>query len=83
MATVKKLKEYLNNLNEDENLYIGYSDDNELFCEILTEEDIINQANEMHREFIEDEDLEDFDINDSLIYLEDMCHDYHYMELEL
>lgn len=83
MTTVKKLKEYLNSLREEENLYIGYSDADELSCEILTEEDIISQANEMHREFIEDKDLEDFDIDDALCYLADMCHDYHYMELEL
>ena len=83
MATVKELKQYLSKLSEDETLYIGYSDDNELSCEILTEEDIIDEANEMHKEFIEDENLQDFDINDALTYLEDMCHDYHYMELDL
>lgn len=82
MTTVKELKEHLKNLNDNEVIYIGYSDSNECSCEIYTEEDIINEANEMHEEFI-DEDVDEFDIDEALVYLADMCHDYHYMELEI
>ena len=77
MATVKELKKYLNNLDEDETLYIGYSDDDELSCEILTEEDVIDRANE------EDADNKFTDIDTALVYLADMNPDYHYMELEI
>lgn len=83
MATVEKLKKYLASLNEDETLYIGYSDDDELSCEIFTEEDIIDRANEVGG--ADDEDTEDriTDVDDALCYLADMNPEYHYMELDV
>lgn len=83
MATVEQLKKFLNSLNEDEPLYIGYSDDDELSCEIFTEEDIIDRANEVGG--ADDEDTEDkfTDIDSALVYLADMNPEYHYMELEV
>ena len=83
MATVEQLKKFLNSLNEDETLYIGYSDDNELSCEIFTEEDIIDRANEVGG--ANDEDTEDkiTDIDTALSYLADMNPEYHYMELDV
>ena len=90
MATVKELKRYLDNLSEDETLYVGYDEDNELSCEIFTEEDIIDKANEIYvikaeENYDNDEGTEDefTDINDALSYLADMDADYHYMELEV
>ena len=83
MATVEKLKKYLAGLNEDETLYIGYSDDDECSCEIFTEEDIIDRANEVGG--ADDEDTEDkfTDIDSALVYLADMNPEYHYMELDV
>ena len=83
MATVKELKNYLKSLEDNENLYIGYSDDDECSCEIFTEEDIIDRANEVGG--ADDEDCEDCieDIDTALTYLADMESDYHYMELDL
>lgn len=83
MATVEKLKKYLDSLNKDETLYIGYSDYDECYCSIFTEEDIITKANEVGG--YEDEDTEDCikDIDTALSYLADMDYDYHYMELDL
>lgn len=83
MATVQKLKEYLNNLNLNENLYIGYSDDDECFCEIFTEEDVIERANEVGGADDEDTDDRITDIDSALVYLADMNPEYHYMELEV
>jgi hypothetical protein len=83
MATVQKLKEYLNNLNLNENLYIGYSDDDECSCEIFTEEDVIERANEVGGADDEDTDDRITDIDSALVYLADMNPEYHYMELEV
>lgn len=83
MATVQKLKEYLNNLNLNEHLYIGYSDDDECSCEIFTEEDIIERANEVGGADDEDTDDRFTDIDSALVYLADMNPEYHYMELEI
>ena len=83
MATVKELKKFLNSLNEDETIFIGYSDDEELSCEIFTEEDIIDRANEVGG--ADDEDTEDriTDIDGALVYLADMNPECHYMELDV
>ena len=83
MATVKELKKYLERLEDNEVLYIGYSDYDEVSCEIFTEEDIIDRANETGG--YEDEDTEDCieDIDTALTYLADMNPEYHYMELDL
>lgn len=83
MATVKELKKYLDNLNLNENLYIGYSDDDECSCEIFTEEDIIERANEVGDADDEDTDDRFTDIDSALVYLADMNPEYHYMELEV
>lgn len=83
MATVKELKKYLENLNEDKNLYIGYDDYNECSCEIFTEEDIIERANEVGGANDEDTDDRFTDIDSALVYLADMNPEYHYMELEV
>lgn len=83
MATVKDLKKYLSNLSEDETLYIGYYDDDEFSCEIFTEEDIIDSANEVGGADDEDTDDRITDIDSALVYLADMNPEYHYMELDL
>ena len=84
MVTVKELKEYLNKLQDDENLYIGYSDDDELVCTIYTEEAIKSEAEDKRLNFDNDEDEEDFtDIDTALTYLADMDTSYHYMEIDL
>lgn len=83
MATVKRLKEYLDNLDLNEKLYIGYSDDDEWSCEIITEEDIIERVDEVRSTYEEDEEDRITDIDSALVYLADMNAEYHYMELEL
>lgn len=85
MATVKELKEYLENLSGEQVIYIGYSDDDEVSCAFYTEEDIIEQANK--KEDSDDEDVEEADkftgIDTALQYLMEMNEGYHFMELEL
>lgn len=84
MVTVKELKEYLNKLQDDEKLYIGYSDDDELVCTIYTEEAIKEEAEDKRLNFDdEDEDDKGFDIDTALTYLADMDTSYHYMEIDL
>ena len=84
MVTVKELKEYLNKLQDDENLYIGYSDDDELVCTIYTEEAIKSEAEDKRLNFDDDEDEDGFtDIDTALTYLADMDTSYHYMEIDL
>lgn len=55
--TIKELKEFLNQFNEDEKFYIAVDNDNEVTCEFMTESEIIDKANEMGG--YEEEETED------------------------
>lgn len=83
MATVLEIKKYLENMKNDEKLYIMYSDDNELNCEIYTEENIIDKANNEAGSEDFDEEERITDIDSALQYLSEMRDDEHYMELDL
>lgn len=82
MATVQELKKYLNDLKDDEKIYIGYSDDDELECSIFSEEEIIDRANEKGG-YEETDDYAITDVDTALSYLADMDEDYHFMEISL
>lgn len=83
MATVKELKKYLEDLSDEQTIYIGYSDDDEVSCTFYTEEDIIEQANEKAGSDDEDTDDKFTEVDMALQYLMEMDDDYHFMELEL
>lgn len=81
--TIKELKEFLNQFNEDEKFYIAVDNDNEVTCEFMTESEIIDKANEMGG--YEEEETEDkfTDIDDAITYLADMDAQRFYYELEI
>lgn len=81
--TIKELKEFLNQFNEDEKFYIAVDNDNEVICEFMTESEIIDKANEMGG--YEEEETEDkfTDIDDAITYLADMDAQRFYYELEI
>ena len=80
---IKELKEYLKDLSDEQVIYIGYSDDNEVSCTFYTEKNLIEQANEKAGSDDEDTDGKFTEIDTALQYLMEMDEDYHFMELEL
>ena len=79
---VKELKKYLDTLEDNSNLYVEWHEASECFGKILTEEEVIYEANELTDD--EDTSEEKFsDIDNALCYLADMNPDYHYIELTL
>lgn len=81
--TIKELKEFLNQFNDDEKFYIAVDNDNEVTCEFIIESEIIDKANEMGG--YEEEETEDkfTDIDDAITYLADMDAQRFYYELEI
>lgn len=75
---LKDILKQLENLSEDTEIFVGYSDDNELEFELFTEEEVIDRANERAVDFGCDEEFTD--LNDALQYLAEMDEDYHFMQ---
>lgn len=81
--TVKAIKEFLNSLNDDEVLYVGYADEDnetEFGCSLWTDKAIIRKANDYNLEHKKDK------VNDIETALE-VCsyydETYHYMKIEV
>lgn len=81
--TIKELKEFLNQFNEEEKFYIGIDADEETTCLFFTESEIVDKANEIGG--YEEEETEDkiTDIDDAITYLADMDAERFYYELEI
>ena len=76
---VKSIKTIIKNLDDEQEIYVGYDDNNELEFDLFTEQDIIDRAN--NQAGADDEDCEDRfeDVDSALTYLADMDSDYHFM----
>lgn len=72
---VLEIKKFIKNLQNNQEIYVGYSDEDELNCELYTEQDIIDKAND---NLITDEETYN-DINDALSFLADAEDNYHFM----
>lgn len=79
----KELVKFLDGLDMEDEIYVGYDDYNELSFELFTEQDIIDRANNqagIDVETCEEEGIEPIkDIDTALVYLADMDYTYHFM----
>jgi len=82
MATVKEIKDFLENFDDNENIYVAYDDNDELNCAFWTENAIIEKANEYVYDE-EDKDSEVKDIDTALQVCFDYDYTYHFMEVDV
>lgn len=81
MTTVKELKNFLNNFNDNEKIYIAVDKDLKNNCILMNENQIIENANNIGGVSEPDEELKN--IKDALIYLYEMDTERYYLDIEV